>query len=325
MTEQFFAFMSYSHTDKSFVKRLHKRLENYKLPKVDGQKVRLFPIFRDTEELPLSADLGNNLLQALDNSKCLMVIVTAASLKSKWVTQELVHFSQAKPNSPIFLVFAQNCQIPSAHPLHNDALKITRIDAYSRDAKAAAGQIAPLLSGIEQAEISRYHGIRMIKQAALAGVLLPVFAALLVVFLSVTGTLSFMNGQIEFNEKIDALSPEEKKTFYNNVMSEAREKHKNEREPLSPQQFDEYLDYIEAKLTDLEDGIQQPGMQQRFLTPTLSSISLLVDEIKSDDLSLIQPDRYQQFEKLIEKHEALNAEVKELPASDAESFKNPFR
>jgi hypothetical protein len=60
------AFISYSHRDRKWGKSLHKALENYQIPKQlvgkqgrDGVvPVTLFPIFRDSEELPLSSDLN---------------------------------------------------------------------------------------------------------------------------------------------------------------------------------------------------------------------------------------------------------------------------
>ena len=60
------AFISYSHQDKKVVNWLHKKLETYRVPKsLVGKKTtsgvidkRLYPIFRDREELPTSNELG---------------------------------------------------------------------------------------------------------------------------------------------------------------------------------------------------------------------------------------------------------------------------
>jgi hypothetical protein len=71
------AFLSYSHADKKWGDWLHKALETYRVPRrIVGQdssdgKIpkRLFPIFRDREELRVSADLGTNINEALRQSR----------------------------------------------------------------------------------------------------------------------------------------------------------------------------------------------------------------------------------------------------------------
>jgi len=63
---KYWAFISYSHADMRWGDWLHKKLEGYRVPRSlagkpsrDGKVPRrLFPIFRDREELPVSADLG---------------------------------------------------------------------------------------------------------------------------------------------------------------------------------------------------------------------------------------------------------------------------
>jgi len=68
------AFISYSHRDEKFVKWLHRSLEKYKIPKElrethkDLPK-KLYPIFRDREELPTSSNLSKNITEALRDSK----------------------------------------------------------------------------------------------------------------------------------------------------------------------------------------------------------------------------------------------------------------
>lgn len=93
------AFISYSHQNEKFGKWLHKSLEKYKIPK-ELRKVypelpdKLYPIFRDREELPTSSDLSKNILQALEDSKYLIVICSVASAKSFWVNQEIIDFKR---------------------------------------------------------------------------------------------------------------------------------------------------------------------------------------------------------------------------------------
>src|SRR5437016_6755700 len=79
---KYWAFLSYSHADKKWGDWLHKALETYRVPRRlvgkesrDGKvPPRVFPIFRDREELPISADLGSNINEALQESRYLIVI-----------------------------------------------------------------------------------------------------------------------------------------------------------------------------------------------------------------------------------------------------------
>jgi len=62
-TYKYQAFISYSHRDKAFAKWLHKRIENYKIPKSLREKYPNLPkdlkrsLFRDEEELPKNLKL----------------------------------------------------------------------------------------------------------------------------------------------------------------------------------------------------------------------------------------------------------------------------
>ena len=99
---KYYAFISYSHQDKETGDWLHKALEVYKVPKaLIGQQgrdgvvpKRLFPIFRDREELPTSADLGGNIRQALEQSRYLIVICSPNSAASQWVNEEILAYKR---------------------------------------------------------------------------------------------------------------------------------------------------------------------------------------------------------------------------------------
>jgi hypothetical protein len=76
------AFLSYSHRDKPWGDWLHKALESYRVPKrlvgTAGRDravpAKLFPIFRDREELSSSSDLNDQIKTALEQSAYLVVI-----------------------------------------------------------------------------------------------------------------------------------------------------------------------------------------------------------------------------------------------------------
>lgn len=94
---QYKAFISYRHTsvDQDIAKRLHTLLENYKIPsslkKTFGIS-KIGRIFRDNEELPLSADLGEDIHKALENSEWLICVCSPRFIESKWCSEEVNYF-----------------------------------------------------------------------------------------------------------------------------------------------------------------------------------------------------------------------------------------
>lgn len=99
---KYWAFISYSHRDRKWCDWLHKGLESYRVPKrLIGRSsregvvpARIFPVFRDREELPTSADLGEMIEQALAQSRYLIVICSSNAAQSQWVNAEIVHFKK---------------------------------------------------------------------------------------------------------------------------------------------------------------------------------------------------------------------------------------
>jgi len=100
--EKYWAFISYSHRDRAWGEWLHRKLETFRVPKrLVGTltprgvvPARLFPTFRDREELPVSADLGRNIDEALRLSRYLIVICSPAAAKSRWVNEEILNFKR---------------------------------------------------------------------------------------------------------------------------------------------------------------------------------------------------------------------------------------
>jgi hypothetical protein len=94
---KYWAFISYSHSDEQWAQWLHKELETYRVPRrLVGRRNafgevprRIFPVFRDREELPGAFDLGSNLTDALRLSRHLIVICSPRSAASHWVNEEI--------------------------------------------------------------------------------------------------------------------------------------------------------------------------------------------------------------------------------------------
>jgi hypothetical protein len=106
----FAAFVSYSHADKIAARKLHRRLESYRLPKnvaadvgEDGASVsrRLGPIFIDREDLPAAQDLSASVKAALELSQILLVLCSPNAKASPWVAREIELFRAIHPNRPV--------------------------------------------------------------------------------------------------------------------------------------------------------------------------------------------------------------------------------
>jgi eukaryotic-like serine/threonine-protein kinase len=99
---KYWAFISYSHRDKKWGDWLHRSLETYRVPKrLVGQPTRdgirpnrLFPVFRDREELPVSSDLSGRVNEALAESRYLVVVCSPNAAQSLWVDQEIKFFKK---------------------------------------------------------------------------------------------------------------------------------------------------------------------------------------------------------------------------------------
>lgn len=94
------AFISYRHgdLDQFTAEKLHKMLETFRVPKIASEKVKkqekktIQRVFRDKDELPISSNLSENILQALRQSEFLIVICTPRTLESVWVRKEIETF-----------------------------------------------------------------------------------------------------------------------------------------------------------------------------------------------------------------------------------------
>lgn len=94
------AFISYSHQDSEWALWLHRSLEAYVVPRhLVGRDTgagvlprKLFPIFRDRDELSSSAELGGVINEALRQSRYQIVICSPRSAASRWVNEEVRYF-----------------------------------------------------------------------------------------------------------------------------------------------------------------------------------------------------------------------------------------
>ena len=124
MNFRYQAFISYSSKDADVVKWLHRKLETYRLPRSlvgrpgrDGPVTKtLFPIFRDRDELPLAADLGATIEDALRCSRYLIVVCSKNAAQSRWVNEEIRYFKSLGRDDRIFAIMLDGVPNGSDNP-----------------------------------------------------------------------------------------------------------------------------------------------------------------------------------------------------------------
>lgn len=99
MEYRYDAFISYRHSalDKYVATNLHRLLETYTIPKnivekynLDSNKIKR--VFRDQEELPISSNLEEHIVKALEQSRFLIVICSPRLKESIWCRKEIETF-----------------------------------------------------------------------------------------------------------------------------------------------------------------------------------------------------------------------------------------
>ena len=98
--QRYWAFMSYSHRDEHWGTWLHSSLERYRIPRRLVGRVtargavprRIFPCFRDQEELQASPNLSDEIQSALEKSLFLVVVCSPRAAQSRWVNEEIRFF-----------------------------------------------------------------------------------------------------------------------------------------------------------------------------------------------------------------------------------------
>ena len=169
-----------------FGRRLHRRLENYALPRrLVGRKTaqggvprKLAPIFRDREELPAAHDLSTEVRAALKASRSLIVVCSPSSAASQWVGREIEVFRELHPGRPILAAVRDgepaDCFPKALHGIGPDGADFRR----GRDGeqlgllKLVAGIIGLGLDELIQRDAHRRNQrVTAVTAAALAGMI----------------------------------------------------------------------------------------------------------------------------------------------------------
>ena len=103
---RYFAFLSYSHKDVAHARWLHRALERYKIDaNLVGRSTEqglvpssLSPVFRDRDDFSAGHHLERDTLEALKESRALLVMCSPAAAVSRYVNEEVRIFKSTCPD-----------------------------------------------------------------------------------------------------------------------------------------------------------------------------------------------------------------------------------
>lgn len=141
------AFISYSHRDRDIARKLHRKLETWRVPaRLVGQKgehgeipARLAPVFCDREELTAADDLASRVNAAIADSEFLIVLCSPAAAASPWVNKEILAFKLAHGEARILCVIADGEPFASDRPEEADRECFPRALRYRLGEDGAPG------------------------------------------------------------------------------------------------------------------------------------------------------------------------------------------
>jgi WD40 repeat protein len=122
---KYWAFISYSGKDKKWGEWLINKIENYRIPRsLVGLKTgcgaipaRIYPVFRDRDELRASQDVANALKAALDLSHYLIVVCSPNSADPEsWVNKEIIEFKSMGRDSGVIAMIVAGEPFASERP-----------------------------------------------------------------------------------------------------------------------------------------------------------------------------------------------------------------
>lgn len=159
---RYWAFISYSHADERWAGWLHRSLEGYRIPeRLVGRATprgtvpkKLFPVFRDRDELAGSSSLGPELQKALGGSRSLIVICSPRSANSRWVNEEIKYFKSLGRADRVFALIVDG----EPHALEQGDPELECFPEALRFHVNAAGQVVSSEAIEPIAADARPHG-----------------------------------------------------------------------------------------------------------------------------------------------------------------------
>ena len=142
------AFISYRHQspDQDIAQKLHRDIETFGIPQSLKKSLgiaKMGRVFRDQEELPLSADLGENIHRALEQSEWLICICSPRYLQSKWCMEELRYYLSLGRRDHILTVVAEGEPgdvFPEELRFKEENGRIVEVEPLAADVRASSLQ-----------------------------------------------------------------------------------------------------------------------------------------------------------------------------------------
>jgi tetratricopeptide (TPR) repeat protein len=180
------AFLSYSHRDAAFARRLQRQLETYRLPAqlrgnpmlAAGETSRLKPIFRDRDELAAAADLPGAVREAIEASGHMIVICSASSAGSAWVKREVALFREIHGDHAILAAVCETIA-PDIAPLILNAMfpehdgpqpLAAHFNRHGDGARLALLKLVAALAGVRLDELAQRDAQRRVHQVTRLGI-----------------------------------------------------------------------------------------------------------------------------------------------------------
>lgn len=168
------AFISYRHTelDKFVAEQLHKALEAYKPPKsirkqAKASRSRIERVFRDRDELPITSNLEDPIVQALIHSEFLIVICSPRLKESIWCKKEIETFIQYHGKGNVLTVLIEGEPEESfPEELLYVEETVTRADGTQETVRRAVEPLAADVRGKSRREIRKKIRSEMLRLLA---------------------------------------------------------------------------------------------------------------------------------------------------------------
>ena len=169
------AFISYRHTDVDtrWAKWIQTAIETYRVPKhLVGKDITplLSRVYRDEDEAPASAHLGEEIEQALEASRFLIVVCSPRTPKSAWVNREIELFREMGRGDRILALLIEGDQEDSfPRPLREIRSTITAPDGTTRE---EIEDVSPLAADVRPSRKARPGALRRAAKLRLLATLL---------------------------------------------------------------------------------------------------------------------------------------------------------
>lgn len=171
----YWAFISYSHHDEAAAVALHRALETYRLPRADiGRETgvgrvppRLYPCFRDRDELGSAPSLGPEIQHALSESRALIVVCSPSAAASKWVNEEIRYFRSLDRGARIFAYLVEgepHDAFPPALTEGSDEPLAADMRASGDGKHAALVKLVAGITGIPYADLTQRDAMRRLRE-----------------------------------------------------------------------------------------------------------------------------------------------------------------